>query len=172
VEAMTMGDRIVVLNDGELQQVDTPRNLYDTPANVFVAGFIGSPAMNFFDATLVGEEGKLFIDTGDFRVEVPAERKGAYNDYIGKEVIFGMRPEHIHAPEYAPPNILASPIKGSVEVVELLGHELHLYVNSGKNSLVATVDTRKRVSIGNDIDLVMDMSNMHIFDKQTERAVR
>ncbi len=172
VEAMTMGDRIVVLNDGELQQVDTPRNLYDSPANVFVAGFIGSPAMNFFDATLVGEEGKLFVDTGDFRVEVPAERKGAYNDYVGKEVIFGMRPEHIHAPEYAPPNILAAPMKGTVEVVELLGHELHLYVNSGKNSLVATVDTRKRIGIGNNIDLVMDMSNMHIFDKQTERAVR
>ncbi|GAB4271152.1 MAG: ABC transporter ATP-binding protein [Candidatus Promineifilaceae bacterium] len=172
VEAMTMGDRIVVLNDGELQQVDTPRNLYDSPANVFVAGFIGSPAMNFFDATLVGEEGKLFVDTGDFRVEVPAERKGAYNDYVGKEIIFGMRPEHIHAPEYAPPSILAAPMKGTVEVVELLGHELHLYVNSGKNSLVATVDTRKRVGIGNNIDLVMDMSNMHIFDKQTERAVR
>ena len=75
VEAMTMGDRIMVISDGILQQIDTPRNLYRTPNNVFVAGFIGSPSMNFFDATLVGEEGKLYLDTGDFRVHVPEDWK-------------------------------------------------------------------------------------------------
>ncbi|MCA9917877.1 MAG: sn-glycerol-3-phosphate ABC transporter ATP-binding protein UgpC [Anaerolineales bacterium] len=172
VEAMTMGDRIAVLSDGRLMQIDTPRNLYNAPANIFVAGFIGSPSMNFFDSTLVGEEGNLYIDTGDFRVRVPDERKQMYDSYVGKEVVFGMRPEHVHAPEFAPPNIEAAPMEGTVEVVELLGHEQHLFLNSGRNSLVATVDPRMSVGFGNKIGLVMDMSNMHIFDKNTEEAIR
>lgn len=172
VEAMTMGDRIAVMSDGLLQQIDTPRNLYNYPGNIFVAGFIGSPSMNFFDATLVGEEGKLFVDTGDFRVHVPEDRRQPYNNYVGKEVIFGMRPENLHAPQFAPPGIDAAPIEGTVEVVELLGHELHLYVNSGKNSMVATVDTRLQVNAGNQTQLVMDMHHMHLFDKATELAIR
>ena len=172
VEAMTMGDRIAVLNDGKLMQIDSPRNLYNVPANIFVAGFIGSPSMNFFDSTLVGEEGKLYLDTGDFRVRVPDEHKAAYDAYVGKEVVFGMRPEHVHAPEFAPPNITAAPMEGTVEVVELLGHEQHLFVNTGRNSLVATVDTRMSVTFGNKIGLVMDMTNMHLFDKNTEEAIR
>lgn len=172
VEAMTMGDRIAVMSEGVLQQIDTPRNLYSEPGNVFVAGFIGSPSMNFFDATLVGEEGNIYVDTGDFRVPVPEERKQMYDGVVGKEVIFGIRPEHVHAPDYAPPSILASPLKGTIEVVELLGHELNLFLSTGKNSMVATVDTRLIVSPGNEIDLVMDMNNMHIFDKDTELAIR
>lgn len=172
VEAMTMGDRIAVMYDGILQQVDSPRNLYDSPANVFVAGFIGTPSMNFFDATLVNEEGKLIVDTGDFRVAVPDDRKKAYSSYVGKQVTFGIRPEHIHATEFAPPGIVPSPIKGTAEVVELLGHELHVYLRTGKHVPIATIDTRKRLSVGNEIDLVVDMANMHIFDKNTELAIR
>lgn len=172
VEAMTMGDRIMVISDGILQQIDTPRNLYNTPNNVFVAGFIGSPSMNFFDATLVGEEGKLFVDTGDFRVHVPEDRKKAYGDYVGKEVIFGIRPENVHATPYVPPNIDASPVKANVEVIELLGHELHLFLNSGKNSFVAIVDTRLAPTVGNDVDLVVNVDQMHLFDKDTEAAIR
>lgn len=172
VEAMTMGDRIAVMSDGILQQVDSPRNLYNVPANIFVAGFIGSPSMNFFDATVVSEEGKLYLDTGDFRVMVPEDRKDIYSPQAGNEVVFGVRPEHLHAPKYAPPGIIAAPLEGTVEVVELLGHELHLYLNSGKNSFVATVDTRYDVNTGNTIDLVADMNNMHIFDKNTEQAIR
>lgn len=172
VEAMTMGDRIAVMYDGILQQVDSPRNLYDSPANVFVAGFIGTPSMNFFDATLVNEEGKLIVDTGDFRVLVPDDRKKAYSNYVGKQVMFGIRPEHIHATEFAPPGIVPSPIKGTAEVVELLGHELHVYLRTGKHVPIATIDTRKRLSVGNSVDLVVDMANMHIFDKNTELAIR
>ncbi|MDX1413838.1 MAG: ABC transporter ATP-binding protein [Candidatus Promineifilaceae bacterium] len=172
VEAMTMGDRIAVLADGILQQCDSPRNLYNNPDNLFVAGFIGSPSMNFFDGTLVSEEGDLYVDTGDFRAKLPDHRKNTSADYIGKEVILGVRPEHIHAPEYAPPNIMPSPIKGTVDVFELLGAELHLYVNSGHNTLVATVDPRFDVNTGNDIDLVLDMAASHLFDKDTERAIR
>ncbi len=172
VEAMTMGDRIAVLADGILQQADTPRNLYNEPVNVFVAGFIGSPAMNFFNGTLVSEEGRQFVDTGDFRVRVPEDRKASFGPYVGKEVVMGIRPEHVHAPEYAPVNIDASPVSATVEVVELLGHELHLYLNSGKNSLVGTVDPRFGVHPGNKIDVVFDMGNVHLFDKATELAIR
>ncbi|MFW6063678.1 MAG: ABC transporter ATP-binding protein [Chloroflexota bacterium] len=172
VEAMTMGDRILVLMDGVLQQIDTPRNLYEEPRNLFVAGFIGSPSMNFFDATVVGEEGNMYVDTGDFRIQVPEHRKGPFDSYVGKEVIFGIRPEHIHARQFAPPKITASPIQAQVEVVELLGHELHLYMDGGQNSFVATVDTRLAPSVGQDLDLVLDTDRMHLFDKNTELAIR
>jgi multiple sugar transport system ATP-binding protein len=172
VEAMTMGDRIAVLKDGELMQIDSPRTLYTLPNNIFVAGFIGSPSMNFFNATLVGEEGRLFVDVGDFRIMVPEDRKSAYSGYVGKEVVLGMRPEDVHSPTYAPPNIAASPIKGTVEVIELLGHELHLYVTSGRNNFVAIVDTRLAPSVGSEIDLVVNADHMHLFDRNTELAIR
>jgi multiple sugar transport system ATP-binding protein len=112
------------------------------------------------------------VDAGDFRVEVPDERKQMYGDYVGKEVVFGIRPEHLHAPEFAPPGTIGARMKGTVEVIELLGHELHLYLNSGKNNFVATVDIRLLVDVGNTIDLEMDMNNMHLFDKNTELAIR
>jgi multiple sugar transport system ATP-binding protein len=173
VEAMTMGDRIAVMNDGVLMQIDTPRALYSEPANAFVAGFIGSPSMNFFDATLVSEEGKLYADTGDFRVLVPDNgNRSAYEAYAGKEVTFGIRPEHVHAPTYAPPGIVAAPMQANTEVVELLGHEIHLFLNSGRHTFVATVDPRMSVAPGNTVDLVFDMSSMHLFDKSTDQAIR
>ena len=172
VEAMTMGDRIMVIRDGILQQIDTPRNLYNEPHNVFVGGFIGSPSMNFFDAKLVGENGKLYADTGDFQVHVPEERKVAYQDYVGKDVTLGLRPENIHGAPYIPPNIDAAPIKANVEVVELLGHELHLFVNSGKHNFVSIVDTRLAPTVGNEVDLVVNVDVMHLFDKNTEAAIR
>jgi len=172
VEAMTMGDRILVVKDGFLQQIDNPRTLYEEPRNVFVAGFMGSPSMNFFDSTLVGEEGQLWIDAGDFRVPVPEQRRSAYDSYAGKEVVFGVRPEHIHAPQFAPPGVNAAPIQATIEVVELLGHELHLYLNAGTTSFVATVDTRMAPAVGDAVTLVADMDRMHLFDKQTELAVR
>lgn len=172
VEAMTMGDRIAVLKDGELMQIDTPRQLYTMPNNMFVAGFIGSPSMNFFNGTLVGEEGKLFVDTGDFRIHVPEDRKSAYHSYVGKEVVLGIRPENLHSPEFAPPNINASPVQATVEVIELLGHELHLYMNSGNSNFVAIVDTRLAPSVGSTIDLVANADTMHLFDRTTEIAIR
>lgn len=172
VEAMTMGDRILVVKDGVLQQIDSPRTLYEEPRNTFVAGFIGSPSMNFFEATLVSEEGNMFIDTGDFRVAVPDSRKSIYNSYVGKQVVFGIRPEHIYSEQFAPPNINATGIKGHVDVIELLGHELHLYLSAGSNSYVATVDPRLSPQIGQELSLVADADRMHLFDKDTELAIR
>jgi len=172
VEAMTMGDRIMVINDGILQQIDSPRDLYNNPQNVFVAGFIGSPSMNFFNSTLVAEENNLFVDTGDFRIHVPEDHKQTFGDYVGKEVIFGIRPENIHGLPYVPQDVDAAPIQAKVEVVELLGHELNLFVNSGKSSFVSIVDTRLAPTVGDDVDLVINVDRMHLFDKDTELAIR
>lgn len=172
VEAMTMGDRIMVINEGILQQIDSPRNLYNKPSNVFVAGFIGSPSMNFFDSTLVSEEGRLFVDAGDFRVHVPENRKQAYGDYVGKQVIFGIRPEHIYGVPYVPPDVDEAPLSAKVEVIELLGHELHLIVNSGNNNFVSIVDTRMAPSVGSEVNLAINADLMHLFDKDTEIAIR
>ena len=172
VEAMTMGDRICVLADSYIQQIDSPRNLYENPANVFVGGFIGSPSMNFFSGKLLSENGGLVIDAGDFAVKVPEERNNIYRSHVGKEVILGIRPEHTHAPDFAPPSILASPVTATVEVVELLGAELNLFLNSGRHDFVATVDTRMNVNVGNKVDLIFDLNNMHVFDKETTLAIR
>lgn len=180
VEAMTMGDRIAVLKPLagggpetlSLQQCASPRDLYNKPANVFVAGFIGSPSMNFFDATLINEDGNYYVDTGDFRLRVPDSKRKAVQSSSGREVIFGIRPEHIHAAQFAPRGIEAAPLKGLIDVVELLGHELHMYVKSGGSNYVATVDTRLNARVTDTVDLMVDMSQMHLFDKDTEVAIR
>ncbi|MDH4137561.1 MAG: ATP-binding cassette domain-containing protein, partial [Anaerolineae bacterium] len=172
VEAMTMGMRIAVLRDGLLQQLDTPQNLYDKPDNMFVAGFIGSPAMNFFDATLVGTKEEMYVDGGTFKVKLPGGKAASVADYLGKEVVFGVRPEDIHDRQYAPPGITAAPLTVKVDVTELMGNEIFVYLLTGQKSFIARVDPRTRAVIGQDLDVVMNMDNVHIFDRQTEGAIR
>jgi multiple sugar transport system ATP-binding protein len=171
-EAMTMGSRIAVLRDGILQQVDTPQNLYTAPGNVFVAGFIGSPAMNFFDATLIQENGTMYLDSRDFRVTIPEELKSTYKPYLGKEVVFGIRPEHIHDPEFPPPGIKPALVEGKVDVTELMGNEVFAYFNTDHHEFIARFDPRTKVSVGMTKAAALDMSRMHLFDKQTEKAIR
>ena len=169
VEAMTMASRIAVMKDGLLQQIDSPQNLYDHPRNVFVAGFIGSPSMNFFDATLVESDGKLEINTGGFRLQVPEEKAKEWRAHKGKEVIFGIRPENIHAKQFVPPGILEAAMKAKIGVVELMGNEIFLYLDTKDNKqFVARVDPRYRASMGQEVDLSVDMSSAHIFDPKTE----
>ena len=172
VEAMTMGTRVVVLKDGLLQQVDTPQNLYNYPANLFVAGFIGSPAMNFFDVTLVGEDGDLYVDGGTFRLKVPEEKTQSLLTYRGKKVIFGIRPDDIHDPDFTPPNIVPGKIKAEVDVTELMGNEVFVHLLMGEKSFVGRFDPRTGARVGNTIETVVNMDNMQIFDLQTEMAVR
>jgi multiple sugar transport system ATP-binding protein len=172
VEAMTMGMRIAVLKDGILQQLDTPQNLYDKPDNMFVAGFIGSPAMNFFDATLVGTREEMYVDGGTFKVKLSPGKAASVSDYLGKEVIFGVRPENIHDRQYAPPGIAAAPLTVKVDVTELMGNEIFVYLLTGQKTFIARVDPRTQARIGQDLDVVMNMDNVHIFDRQTERAIR
>lgn len=171
-EAMTMATRIAVINKGDLQQLDTPQNLYDHPNNLFVAGFIGSPAMNFFPAKIVKTGDKLSADTGDFQVQIPASRASAYKDAIGKDVVLGIRPENIHDPEFAPQNITAQSVVAKVDVTELMGNETLLYLVSGKNTFVARVDPRSKLRVGNSPQMVFDMDKFHIFDAETEKAIR
>jgi len=171
-EAMTMATRIAVINKGLLQQIDTPQNLYDTPANLFVAGFIGSPAMNFFPAKMVKSDGKLIVEGGSFQVQIPEGRTGLYMPHESKSIIFGIRPEDIHNPAFAPPGIQAQPVHAKIDVTELLGNEILVYLKTGNNNFVARVDPRSRYSINDDVQMVFNMENMHIFDKDTELAIR
>ena len=172
VEAMTMASRIAVMNAGYLMQVDTPLKLYEKPNNLFVAGFIGSPAMNFFNAKVVRGNGALHIDANSFQVNIPEKRNTVYEKYIGKEVIFGIRPEDIHNPMFAPPDITTSEIDGHVDVMEVMGNEIFTYLNRGEHTFVARVDPRSHFKVGEDIQVSFNMDNMHVFDKDTEDAVR
>jgi multiple sugar transport system ATP-binding protein len=171
VEAMTMGTRIAVMRDGILQQVDTPQELYNLPANVFVAGFIGSPAMNFFDVTLTGTRDKMYLDGGTFKVEIPSNRTQRLESYLGKEVIFGVRPEDVHDPHYAPPGIIGAPVTSRVDVTELMGNEVFLYLISGGKNYIARVDPRTAARVGQEVEVLINMDNMHIFDRDTEVAI-
>jgi multiple sugar transport system ATP-binding protein len=171
-EAMTMGSRICVLRDGMMMQIDTPQNLYDTPDNIFVAGFIGSPAMNFFDVTVVEQDGDLFVDGGTFRLKLPPEKKQAVQPYAGKEVVFGTRPEDIHDREFTPPGIRAEPMICQVDVTELMGNEIFVYLLIGQKQFIARVDPRTKARVGNEMDVAINMDNTHLFDRDTELAIR
>ena len=169
VEAMTMASRIAVMNKGVLQQLDTPQNLYDFPSNLFVAGFIGSPAMNFFPAHLRKDGNTLYVDTVDFTLKVPEGYVDSYMPVVDKEVIFGIRPEDIHNPEFAPPGIHGEQIESKVDVIELMGFEILLHMISGKNNYVARVDPRTRFQMDQKVQLAFNMDNMHLFDQAADR---
>jgi multiple sugar transport system ATP-binding protein len=171
VEAMTMGTRIAVLRDGVLQQIDAPQVLYDHPVNMFVAGFIGSPSMNFVDAKLEGTPDDMTVNAGAFRLKVPAEHTARLASVLGKDCFFGIRPEDMYEPKYAPPEVDQSArIRARVDVTEPLGAEIYLYLLAGEKMLIARVDPRTRADVGDEIELVLDMSKMHIFDRQTQEA--
>ena len=172
VEAMTMASRIAVINKGVLQQIDGPQVLYDLPENLFVAGFIGSPAMNFFPATLKQDDGKMYVDGDTFSLQVPEDRVEVYMPYDSKPIIFGIRPEDIHNPEYASPGITAQPVDAKVDVTELMGNEIFVYLKNGEHNFVARVDPRSKYKMFDDVKIVFNMNNMQIFDRETEAAIR
>ena len=171
VEAMTMGHRIAVMKDGILQQLDTPQTLYDNPANIFVAGFIGSPAMNIFPGQLVRENGTIWAMTAGQRLKVPPSRTDKLSGSGNQEVIFGLRPEDIHPPSPGSPVIDENSGWANVEVVEPLGGEQLVYLESGGVEFTSRMDTRARPRPGEKMELMFDTERLHIFDKQTERAL-
>ena len=171
MEAMTMGDRIAVLKGGLLQQLDTPQNLYDHPDNMFVAGFIGSPAMNFFEVTLVNEDGALYVHGDTFKLRVPPSRRQTLAPYSGKEVIFGIRPESIYDKEFVPQLTTPDKLTARVDVTEMMGNEVFLYMLTGSKAFTARVDPRTRARAGMQIEMAINMEHMHIFDRTTEKAV-
>ncbi len=172
VEAMTMATRIAVINKGRLLQIDTPQQLYDRPGNLFVAGFIGSPAMNFFPARLQRGDGRLVVESDDFAIPLPVEKAAVYEKYVGRQIVFGIRPENIHDAHFTPPNIHTEKIPAKVDVIELMGNEIFLYLLSGKNTFVARVDPRSNLRVGEQAQVMFDMDNFHIFNAQTEEALR
>ena len=173
VEAMTMASRIVVMKDGIIQQVDTPQNLYDSPCNVFVAGFIGTPQMNFINGTLQKKGDDVFFNFGENSVKLPAEKASnpAIDDYIGKEVIAGLRPECVHDEPMYLSSLSESVIDTNVEVTELMGAEIYLYLITGEQKLIARVSSRSQARAGDTIKVALDVSRIHLFDKDTERAI-
>jgi multiple sugar transport system ATP-binding protein len=173
LEAMTMGSRIAVMRSGVLQQIDTPHILYDHPANVFVAGFIGSPSMNFFDATLVGDVNEMYVQSDAFKLRVPDDKAKTYAEggYAGKEVIFGIRPSDIYDPEFEAANVYAQKVDCRVDVTELMGNEIFLYLLAADKEFIARVDPRSKARVGSELGIIFDMERMHIFDRDTEVAV-
>ncbi len=183
VEAMTMATRIVVMKDGLIQQVDTPQNLYDLPCNIFVAGFIGTPQMNFVNGTLERpkDSKEIFFKFNEgYALKVPASKNedGQLEEYIGKEVILGIRPELIHDEERYLEQFADSTIDAKVEVTELMGAEIYLYLSIGEETattevtnLVSRVSSRCKARTGDDIKMAVDMTRVHIFDKDTEKVI-
>jgi multiple sugar transport system ATP-binding protein len=171
IEAMTMGTRICVLSAGKLQQIDTPYNLYHNPYNVFVAGFIGSPSMNFFDATLKPSGEALEVDTGVFKIAVPPAKAAPFRAHVGKEVILGVRPEDIYDLDYLPPGIIPAPLEANVEVVEQMGNEMVIYLEEGGKNFIARTDPRTKARVGARMGIVFNLDNMHVFDRSTELSL-
>ena len=174
VEAMTMADRIVVMKDGVVQQIATPQEVYDTPNNMFVAGFIGAPQMNFIDVTLVEKDGEIFAKNDSLNIKLNKGECSALieRNYIGKEVVLGIRPEDIHIEDIFVDNSLDSTFEATVEIGELMGAEIYAYLKAGDSSITARFDGRYRVNMGDKLKLAMDKHRIHIFDKETQEAIR
>jgi len=171
-EAMTMGDRIVVMCDGIIQQVDTPQKLYDSPCNIFVAGFIGSPQMNFMDAVLKKNDTGYYLEINNDRLNIPAGKKSDMLDsYVDRSVKLGIRPENISDDVMAVSTDSDAVINATVEVSELMGSEVYLYLKYGDCNLVARVAPNTASKTGNTIKISLDMDRMHLFDVETEEVI-
>ena len=170
VEAMTLGDRVVVMKDGLVQQVGEPLTVYAKPRNRFVAGFIGSPAMNFIDCTVTGTDGALAVDApGGFLIAVPPASRAALERFRGQPVTLGIRPEDIR--ESAPGDPKDSQVEAVVEVVEPLGNEILIDVKIGANPMVARVPPTSRLRMHERVRLSLDPEGLHFFDSKTEQAI-
>jgi len=168
---MTMGDRIAIINHGELQQVGTPEDVYDHPSNMFVGGFIGSPPMNFLDAT-VGEDG--FIDFGQFKLKLLPDQVEVLKEkgLLGKEVVFGIRPEDIYDAIFAQVKVPGENMtRVRIEIIENLGGEKIAHLSAGDLTFLAKFPAESKVQEDTEVDIVFDMKKVHIFNKNTQTAV-
>jgi len=171
-EAMTMGDRIVVMSDALVQQVDTPQNLYDFPKNVFVAGFIGSPQMNFIDAILDSDEKGHFLEVGEDKLHLPASKvKDVLKEYLGRKVKLGIRPEDIYDDDDFLAGNSDAVISATVDVSEQMGSEVYLYLIYGGTTLTARVAPTTSSKTGETIKVGFNMSKIHLFDADSEETI-
>jgi multiple sugar transport system ATP-binding protein len=169
VEAMTLGDRVVVMKDGWVQQVGEPLELYNTPANKFVAGFIGSPAMNFANVTLTGANGAVYAENSGLRIKLPDEVAQRLNGHAGRDVTLGIRPEDLTIAGASDPADQC--FNALVEVVEQLGSEIILDMKVGEGMMVASVEPTVKVKVHDTLRLAMRPSRLHVFDAKTEAAI-
>ncbi len=167
MEAMTMGDRIVVMKDGYVHQIDTPLNLYNHPISKFVAGFIGSPSMNFMNG-IIRQDAGLIFDEGKLQLEIPEKFRKQLSKYIDKQIIFGIRPEDIFLLGSVLGIQSSSKAKSLLEVVEPMGNEIFLYLHSGKHQFVARVNANESPTVGNTIEIMFNMEKGHFFDPVSE----
>lgn len=168
VEAMTMGDKIVVMKDGIIQQIGDPLTLYNSPINRFVAGFIGSPPMNFLGMKIKEEGGKVIGDEGNFTLELTGKLAEVAKGYVGKDLVFGIRPEDM---EFVPEAADGKAIKAEIEVVEPLGAEIHVYVSTGSHQIIARLPPTVSPGVGDKVRLVPDQDRAILFDVETEQAL-
>jgi multiple sugar transport system ATP-binding protein len=185
VEAMTMGDRIAVMKDGFLQQVDTPHELFTNPTNLFVAGFIGSPAMNLLTMTVEETAGEVYVTSAGtagqdegMRLRVPTKYKEFLAPYAGKQIIFGLRPQDIHDARFAQGMLDEDEtaedlvtIRTKIDVVEPMGSEVYLYLLNGQQSIISRVDDRTAVQPGYILDVAFNMAKMHAFDPESSLSL-
>ncbi len=168
-EAMTLGTRIVVMKDGIMHQVDSPTNLYNKPNNIFVAGFIGSPQMNFINAKFDGSR----LEAGGVKFEIPEEKAAILKDkgYTDKIVVMGVRPENVYDAKAEALCKLTSSFEASITVFELLGSEVQLYFDFAGASMSAKVGQGSRAAVGDIVSFAFDVDKIHVFDKETEQAI-
>ena len=170
-EAMTLGDRIAIMKDGKILQFDTPLNVYDNPVSKFVAGFIGSPPMNFMEGIITKKNGSLYFEEGNFTVKIPEEMYPSLEKYIDKSIIFGIRPESIFDKLFASNATVDNTLKVLCDVMETMGSRNHLYLSTGKHTIVAVVNASNKPVIGSTIEVVFDMMRVHFFDSSTEDII-
>jgi multiple sugar transport system ATP-binding protein len=171
LEAMTMGDRIVVMNEGLIQQVDTPRNVYDHPTNIFVAGFIGAPSMNLIDCVIAKQNSNVYAKSPEMNIKIPEEKASLLDGLIGKEAVVGLRPEHINDVTASIERNMENRFKSTVWVVEPVGSEQLVYLRGESGTLIARFDPQVVVRPGDNIELSVDIDSGHIFNKVTGQAV-
>ena len=170
-EAMTMGNRIVIMKNGAIQQCAGPMTIYDKPANKFVAGFIGTPPINLIKGAILHKDRKYYFDEGKFRVKLMDEMSGFLAPYAGKDVILGVRSEDIYDKLFVSEASADNTVRVTCEVVEPLGSDVYLYLNSGKNTFMARVGAHNRPEVNRDMEVVFDMRKVHFFDPDTETTV-
>ena len=171
VEAMTMGDRIVVMRDGLIQQIDKPLHLYNKPVNQFVAGFIGSPSMNFIRGMLTSNGSGLVFDEGNVQLALPAGHGDQLGSHLGQEVTLGIRPEDIHDPDTIGRNVETVEIAAKVEVVEPMGNEVFLNLTTGKTAFVARVDPLHMPQVDQTVRLVVEIDKAHFFALDNQESL-
>lgn len=174
-EAMTLGTRIVVMKDGTVQQIDTPKNLHDNPCNMFVAGFIGSPQMNFIDVKVINKEGEIFLNKGELNIKLPKPKADLLleNGYKGKDIVIGIRPENIHDDlAFLSMNESTANFTSEVKVYEMMGAEVFLYFDVEQVEFIARVNPRTNAKVGKKMPFAIDINRIHLFDKDTELAIK